>query len=49
MVTDVFRVSQLRGLDRVILDAGKMHSDSDGETLFDSSVESRCDGHIVLR
>jgi len=49
MGTDVFGVSQLSRLDRMILDVDKMHNDSDRETLFHSSVESWCDGHMALR
>jgi hypothetical protein len=33
----------------MILDVDKMHNDSDRETLFHSSVESWCDGHMALR
>jgi hypothetical protein len=33
----------------MILDLGKMHNDSDRETLFHSSVESVGDGHNALR
>jgi hypothetical protein len=49
MGTDVFGVSQLSRFDRMISEVGKMHNDNDRETLFHSSVESRCDGHIALR
>jgi hypothetical protein len=48
MRTDVFGVSQLSRIDRMILNVGKMHNNSDRETLFHSSVESCCDGHMVL-
>ena len=48
MGTDVFGVSQLSRFDRMILDVGKMHNNSDRETLFHSSVESCGDGHIAL-
>jgi hypothetical protein len=49
MGTDVFGVSQLSRIDRMILDVGKMHNHSDRETLFHSSVKSSCDGHMGLR
>jgi len=49
MGTDVFGVSQLSRVDRMILHAGKMHNNSDRETLFHSSVESGSGGHIALR
>jgi hypothetical protein len=48
MGADVFGVSQLRRIDRMILDVGKMHNNSDRETLFHPSVESVGDGHIAL-
>jgi hypothetical protein len=49
MGTDVFGISLLSRFDRIILDVGKMHNNSDRETLFHSSVESMGDGHIALR
>ena len=49
MGADVFGVSQLSRVDRMILDVGKMHNNSDRETLFHSSVESAGDSHIALR
>ena len=44
--TDVVGISQLSSIDR-IQDLGKIHNNSNRETLFHSSVE--CDGHIALR
>jgi hypothetical protein len=49
MGTDVFGVSQLSRLQGLVLNVSKMHSNSDRETLFHSSVESWCDGHMTLR
>jgi hypothetical protein len=49
MGTDVFGVRQFSRFDRMILDLGKMHNNSDREALFHSSVESSGDGHITLR
>ena len=49
MAADVFGGSQLSRFDRMILDLGKMHNNSDRETLFHSSVESLGDGHKALR
>jgi len=49
MGTDVFSISQLSPIDRIVLNVGQMHNHSDSESLFHSTVESGGDGHIALR